>query len=183
MRNHTAKWQVLWAWIALAILITSGQVYAQVGDTSTVLGVVADSTGAVTAGATVTLHNLDSGTFYKAQSNDSGEYRFFNVAVGRYELTAEETGFKKTVHSAFDVHAAEPARIDIVLTIGAVTEEVKVTADDVPVVNTVTANEGNTVTGEQVNNLPLTNRVFTQLVTLAFVPNCQLVKRFSREVG
>src|SRR5947209_4259887 len=49
--------------------------------------------------------------------------------------------------------------------LGAITETLTV-SDTPPAVNTTTANEGNTVTGQQVNNLPLTNRVFTQLVTL-----------------
>jgi hypothetical protein len=51
------------------------------------------------------------------------------------------------------------------LKVGAVSEQVTVTGAP-PVVNTVTANEGNTITGQQVNSLPLTNRVFTQLMSL-----------------
>src|SRR5208282_4650827 len=94
-----------------------------------------------------------------------GEFRFLTVPAGPYELTAEKKGFTKVLHSAFAVHAAEPARVDVVLKVGAVSEQVTVTGAP-PVVNTVTANEGNTVTGEQVNFLTLTNRVFTQLMSL-----------------
>lgn len=166
MNKHTVKWPVLLPLTLVTVMTLNGRVYSQVANTSTVLGTVTDSTGAVAAGATVTLHNVDDGNAYKARTNASGEYRFFSVAAGRYELTAEKSGFKKTVHSAFEVHAAEPARIDLLLKVGAVSEEITVTAENLPVVNTVTANEGNTVTREQVNNLPLTNRVFTQLATL-----------------
>jgi hypothetical protein len=99
------------------------------------------------------------------ETEESGEFRFLTVPAGTYELTAEKPGFSKVVYSVFEVHAAEPARIDVVLTVGAVAQQITVTAAPAAV-NTVTANEGNTVTGQQVNTLPLTNRVFTQLVTL-----------------
>ena len=79
---------------------------------------------------------------------------------------AERTGFAKTLKSAFDVHAGEPARVDLTLKVGSVSEQVTVTEGNLAVVNTLTANEGNTITGEQVNTLPLTNRVFTQLIGL-----------------
>jgi outer membrane receptor protein involved in Fe transport len=51
------------------------------------------------------------------------------------------------------------------LAVGDTSEQVTVT-DTPPTVNTVTASEGNTVTGRQLNELPLTNRLFTQLVLL-----------------
>ena len=139
--------------------------WAQVTDAGTVRGTVADSSGAIVPGVSITLRDPESNLTYKTVTDESGEFRFLTVPAGPYELTAEKKGFTKVLHSAFAVHAAEPARVDVVLKVGAVSEQVTVTGAP-PVVNTVTANEGNTVTGEQVNSLPLTNRVFTQLMSL-----------------
>jgi hypothetical protein len=129
------------------------------------LGTVTDSTGAVVPGVSITLRNPESNLTYKTVTDESGEFRFLTVPAGSYELTAEREGFKKVVHSSFAVHAAEPAHVNVVLQVGAVSEQITVT-EAPPVVNTVTANEGNTITGQQVNSLPLTNRVFTQLMSL-----------------
>jgi hypothetical protein len=147
------------------ILLLAGTIVAQVGDTGTVLGTVTDPSGAVVAGVSVTLRNTENNLTYKTTTDQSGEYRFLTVPAGVYELTATREGFKKVVHSVFAVHAAEPAGVNVVLQVGAISEQITVT-DTPPVVNTVTANEGNTITGEQVNSLPLTNRVFTQLMSL-----------------
>lgn len=164
--DYSAHSRFLLRLTATAILAFSGCAVAQVANTSTVLGTVTDSTGALAPEVSVSLRNLDNGQAYKARTDESGEFRFLTVPVGRYNLSAEKTGFAKTVRPTFEVHAAEPVRIDLVLKVGSVSETVTVTGGNPPVVNTVTANEGNTITGEQVNNLPLTNRVFTQLMSL-----------------
>jgi hypothetical protein len=139
--------------------------WAQVADAGTVLGTVTDSTGAMVPGVSITLRNPENNLTYKTATDQSGEFRFPTVPAGSYELTAERDGFRKVVHSAFAVHAAEPAHVNVVLQVGALSEQITVT-EAPPVVNTVTANEGNTITGQQVNSLPLTNRVFTQLMSL-----------------
>jgi len=152
-------------WMVVAVILLSvGTIAAQV-NTGTVLGTVTDPSGAVVPGVSVALRNAENNLAYKTVTDQSGEFRFLTVPAGPYELTAEKQGFTKVLHSAFAVHAAEPARVDVVLKVGAATEQLTVTGAP-PVVNTVTANEGNTITGQQVNSLPLTNRVFTQLMSL-----------------
>lgn len=155
----------------IAIILTvmfflHGFVAAQVANTGTVLGTVTDATGAVTPATTVTLRNVNTGLVSQGQTDQLGQFRFLTVPAGEYELTVEKAGFAKAVVSVFAVHAAEPARVDVVLKVGSFLEKVTVEGETPAVVNTVTANEGNTITGEQVNTLPLTNRVFTQLMGL-----------------
>lgn len=165
MRNDRSKrFSSLSCLVLLVALSFSAR--AQVANTGTVLGSVTDPSGAVAPNVTVTLSNTATGISYKAQTDQSGQYRFLTVPVGQYDVTAEKEGFVKTMHPGFAVHAAEPARVDLVLKVGSVTQEVTVTSDIPTAVNTETANEGNTITGQQVNTLPLTNRVFTQLMSL-----------------
>jgi hypothetical protein len=139
--------------------------WPQGGDTGTVLGNITDSSGAVVPGVNVTLRDPANNVTYHAVSGASGAFRFPSVPAASWELIAEKQGFQKVVHSAFAVHAGEPAEVNVMLQVGNVAEQVTVTGAP-PVVNTVTANEGNTITGQQVNSLPLTNRVFTQLMSL-----------------
>ena len=150
--------------LLLAFLLPAGA-SAQVSNVGSVQGSIMDSSGAVIQDALVTLENLDTGQQMSAKSDSSGEYAFLNVPVGRYQLIVVKQGFKKHLHATFLVHAAEPLRVNASLALGQITEEVTVTAAPPPI-DTVTASEGNTVTGEQINTLPLTNRVFTQLVGL-----------------
>jgi hypothetical protein len=165
MDGYSVRWHFLLTLI-LAVSLINVCAVGQVSDTSTVFGVVTDSSAALVPGVSVTLRNVDNGETYSVQTNQSGEFRYLTVPAGRYDLSAEKTGFSKIVRSSFNVHAAEPVRIDLVLKVGSLSEEITVSAGNPPIVNTVTASEGNTITGEQVNNLPLTNRVFTQLMSL-----------------
>ncbi len=156
---------VLFVACLLAALLLPAGAPAQVSNAGSVQGSITDSSGGVVEDAQVTLKNVETGQQMSGKTDGSGEYAFLIVPVGRYELSVVKQGFKKHVHAAFQVHAAEPLRVNATLTIGQITEEVTVTAAP-PVIDTVTASEGNTVTGEQINTLPLTNRVFTQLVGL-----------------
>jgi hypothetical protein len=65
-------------------------------ETATVLGTVFDSQKAVVQQTHITLLNLDTGTSQEAVSSSDGSYQFLEVRVGRYRVTAEATGFKKS---------------------------------------------------------------------------------------
>src|SRR5690348_7942791 len=151
--------------LLLGSLICTPAVFAQVRSTGTVVGVVKDESGAVIPAADVTLQNIDTGSPLRTHTNGSGDYSFPVVSAGRYTLTVSRAGFKTSTHAEFPVSAVENVRVDVVLTIGQVSQQVSVTAAP-PAVDTVTASEGNTVTGTQANELPLDTRVFTQLVLL-----------------
>ncbi len=139
--------------------------WSQVANTGSVQGTVTDQTGAMVPGAALSLRNVATGSTETALSDASGTFRFPIVPVGRYTLTATKTGFKSYVHSEFPVYSASPVTLDVSLAIGETAEQVSVSGTP-PAVDTVTASEGNTVTGKQLNELPLTNRLFTQLVLL-----------------
>ena len=164
MRTNRVMGHFFLSAVALMALLAT-TVRAQVANTGSVLGTVTDSTSAIVPGVSITLRNPESNLTYKTVTDQAGEFRFPTVTPGSYELTAIREGFKKVAHSAFAVHAAEPANVNVILQVGTVSEQITVTGAP-PVVNTVTANEGNTITGQQVNSLPLTNRVFTQLMSL-----------------
>jgi hypothetical protein len=138
---------------------------AQVRSSGEVLGSVTDQSGAVIPGAKVSLENIETGSALTTETNASGDYQFPVVPVGQYRISVSKEGFKTFLQSRFSVSALENVRVNAVLAIGQVSEQVEVTAAP-PAVDTVTASEGDTVTGTQANELPLDTRVFTQLVLL-----------------
>jgi Carboxypeptidase regulatory-like domain/TonB dependent receptor len=138
---------------------------AQVANTGSVQGTVLDQSGGAVPDASVTLTNSATAATLGAQTNSSGVFRFPIVPVGRYTLNVSKPGFKSYVQSEFPVEAAAPITINASLAVGQTSQEVTVSAPPTTI-NTVTASEGNTVTYKQMNDLPLTNRLFTQLVLL-----------------
>jgi hypothetical protein len=76
-------------------------------------------------------------------------------------------GFQKFTAQHVVLNVAEKARIDVVLTIGSITEEVVVTGESVEQVETTSSDLTSTITGKQIGELVLNGRNFTQLVTLA----------------
>ena len=112
--------------LTLALLLLPLALFGQF-ESAEVLGTVHDPSGAPIARVSVTLANQDTGIEAKTTTDEAGNYDFFNVKVGRYTITAEQTGFSK--FTTTDVHADIGARqrVDIGLQVGAVTTSVEVT--------------------------------------------------------
>ena len=70
---------------ALLLLVLASTARAQF-ESSSVLGSVRDPQGAPVSGAAVQLRNPDTGVISKTTSNSSGDYQFFPVRIGRYEV-------------------------------------------------------------------------------------------------
>jgi TonB family protein len=90
-------------------------------------GVVEDPSGGRVPNARVTARNLDTGAIDESTANPAGEYRFPNLASGRYEIQIASPGFALLKLSTTLVTGAA-ARLDGHLAIGHVTESVRVRA-------------------------------------------------------
>src|SRR5215475_5342342 len=135
-------------------------------DTAVVLGAVRDPNGAVVPKATVTLKNLATGVTATAQTDNDGNYQFFNVKIGAYQVTAEAQGFARAVAENIQVTVNARQRIDLALKAGAVTETVTVTADAVQL-ETESSDRGQVINRQQIVNLPLNGRSYADLALLA----------------
>jgi hypothetical protein len=148
--------------LALAVSITIIQ--AQF-DTAEVLGTVRDSSGGVLSKAVVTLTNQDTNIQVKATTDDNGNYDFFNVKSGRYSITAETAGFTKFSTTDVVVNVNARQRVDINLQVGAVTETVSVTGA-ASVLETDSSEHGQVINTQQVVELPLNGRAYSDLALL-----------------
>lgn len=133
--------------------------------TATVLGTVKDSSGAVVAGANVTLHNLETGLERTAVSDAAGQYRAAALSVGRYSIAATHSGFKTQTQSGIVLTVSQEAVVDFTLQVGATTEQIEVTTE-APLVNTTSSSLGGLVNEQRISELPLNGRNFVDLSLL-----------------
>ena len=125
--------------------------------TSLISGVVRDPSGAVIAGATVTLSNEATGITLKQSSTEAGVYAFPSIVVGTYTVKVEQPGFKTYSRTGNTVQISTPLTVDIALEVGATTESVQVSAS-AESLQTSNATIGNVVEQKAIANLPLNGR-------------------------
>jgi len=150
---------------AIAILCTAFVAKAQ--DTGYISGTVTDKTGAAVAGADVVISSTNGSSTHPTTTNGDGAYVAAGLPGGSYNIVVTAKGFQKYTAKGVVLDVAQKIRVDIQLSVGAVTEEVVVTGESVAQVETQSSAMSTTITGSQVNQLELNGRNFTQLVTLS----------------
>ena len=146
------------------VFVASSYLYAQV-PTGTILGTVKDANGAVVVGATVTVQN-DEGLSRNFTTDDTGFYRFPALPVGKYDITINQTGFKKESASNVTLTVDQQAVMNFVLQVGNVSETVKVSASEVVQVDTTSSTMSSLVSETTIATLPLNGRNYVDLTLL-----------------
>jgi Carboxypeptidase regulatory-like domain/TonB dependent receptor len=145
------------------LLLSSALLFSQGGATGTVLGTVLDNSGAVVTGATVTVTNVATGVSNQTKSGSSGDFTVPFLQPGTYKITVEAQGFQQSVLQNVGLVVAQEARANFTLKPGAVSETVSVEASAVSL-DTDTSAVTQTVTQQQVDQLPLNGRNFVNLL-------------------
>jgi len=134
--------------------------------TATLTGTVTDSSGAIVAGATVTIHDDNTNTDVRSVTTDSaGVYTATNLPVSTFTVKISAAGFKNFVAQQVVLHVGDHRTLDAALQVGQVSEQIEVSAAQIPV-ETSSAAQSTTITGTQIRELQLNNRNFIQLVSL-----------------
>lgn len=152
------------AGLLLATLALAGTLNAQEFYGSTV-GTVTDPTGAVVAGATVTVTNLGTNEQRTALTGAAGEYSFVNLVPARYRVEVNQPGFKHTVREPVEVQVGSTTRVDIPLQVGATSETLQVTTE-APLLQTESSAQRGEIEGETVQQMPLNGRNPMNLIEL-----------------
>ena len=151
--------QMRLAVISLSVFLGGANLAAQ-STFGTVLGSVRDSSGAVVAGATLKLTELDESTVLTARSNEEGLYEFLNVRPGHYGLSVEKLGFAMARLSDLRLQARQSLRADFTLQVASRTDSAVVVAV-APLVNTDNGTISDTKNFEQITRLPVNYRALT----------------------
>src|SRR5450755_4754352 len=111
----------------LAVVCIVSSAWAQ-KDAGSIVGTVRDQTGAIVAGAEVTVSDSERGIRLETKTNDSGEYVASPLRVGRYTVTVEHPGFKRAVTPPVDLDVQQRIALNIALQVGQISESIEVTA-------------------------------------------------------
>ncbi len=155
------KLRLLLVFILLSATLLVGQTFR-----GTILGSVTDPSGAVVAGATVKVKNLGTGLERTTVTSADGSYSVPELPIGSYSVTVSQTGFKTFVATGVPVDVATEKRVDAALKTGAVTTQVEVSAEDLPMVETTSNELGGVITSEAVQDMPVNGRDYTKLIYL-----------------
>ncbi len=143
------------------MLIACAPLFAQ-QITGSIRGTVADSSGALVAGATVTARQVETGLGRTATTDRSGNYLLLELPVGHYALEVTSKGFQKYLQEGISLNVNETAVVLIHLAVGTETQQVQVKADAELIQPTVSS-LGQVVGEREILDLPLDGRNFAQL--------------------
>jgi hypothetical protein len=134
----------------------------------TIFGKVTDSSGAVIIGATVTVADPTVGLTRTVATSESGDFVAPNLPPGTYGITVEAPGFKKLEKTDIILSAADRLNAgEFVLTVGAVSEKVTVTAETAELqLQSQSGERSDLITDNQIRNLALNGRNILEMVKL-----------------
>ncbi len=133
--------------------------------TAKLSGIVADKSGLSVPGADVSVHEIQTGYTQTVKSGTSGEYLFPSLPVGSYELSVDIAGFSSYLQKGIVLGVGQAATANVQLQVGAVSDQVTVTAD-ASLVTTDSATVGQLITQQSISAMPLNGRNVQQLVFL-----------------
>jgi hypothetical protein len=139
---------------------------AQSAATGAITGTVTDPSGGAIAGATVTATSLDTNQVRTATTGSGGDYKFSLLPPGNYSLKFGAPGFKTSAVASLTVNVTETSTSNQSLEVGAVTQTVTVETT-VETLQTESSTLGTTVSGTQINALPMANGNYTEILSLS----------------
>jgi hypothetical protein len=131
---------------------------------ATVRGQILDTSNAALPGATVTMTNTATNEVASTVTNAEGNYTIPFLRPGTYQMTVELQGFQPQTRSGIVLQVNQTATINVTLGVGALTEEVNVTAETL--LETSNASRGTVIDSHRIAELPLQSRSPMALATL-----------------
>ena len=153
-----------------ALFIASSVVLFSQAVSGNISGTVEDASGASVPNATITITDLDRGEVFHTQSSGDGNYAQTHLLAGRYQVTVESSGFGKYTATA-EVQVDATTHLDPKLSLTNVQTNIVVT-EATPLLTTDRAEIATTLTGTQIEQLPVFDRNVTNLLLL--IPGTQL---------
>ena len=149
---------------AAALVLSTAMAFAQA--TAELNGRVADESGAVLPGVTVTATQTDTGFTRSVVTDGRGTYVMPNLPTGPYRLEVALQGFRTYVQTGIVLQVGGTPTINAVLSVGSLEETVSVEAAT-PLVDVRSTGISEVVEQERILELPLQGRQVTDLIVLA----------------
>jgi len=154
--------------LTLAVVLVAAMVVpaAAQTDTGEIAGVVRDTQGGVLPGVTVVAEQHESGARIERVTDGEGRYFLPSLRTGSYTLTAELSGFRRTIRSNVTLRLGQNLAVDFELEAGGITEDIVVTGGE-PLLRTTNAEISDVIENRQVVQVPLNGRNFLALAQLS----------------
>ena len=149
--------------IVLTALAGVGVLRADV--TGSILGVVHDRSQAVISGARIVVTNVQTNLKQDATSGADGSYHLLALPAGNYQLSVTAAGFRTFTEKDIVVKVNDELHFDVSLVVGAITEQVEITANAVQV-QTENTQLGDVIESKKMLALPLNGRSYIDLLGL-----------------
>ena len=150
--------------VLLFLGLTATVADAQQGS-SAIRGRVTDEQGAVLPGVSILVTHAESGTIRETTTTGDGDYLVPGLIPGPYKISAQLAGFSRVTQGDLNVRIGMTLQVDLSLKVGAVEENITVTAE-APQVDLTSAQVGGNVGSADLTNLPSGSRNFTSMVAL-----------------
>src|SRR5260370_29193666 len=137
-----------------------------VGASADLTGTVPDPSGAGVPNAKVTAIDTARGIQRSVVTDEHGFYRLSGLAPATYKLNVEHTGFQTEVVPSLALTVGETSILDIHLKLAGLSGQIEVTSE-VPVVETERGSQANTLTQEDIAQLPIDRRDYLTFTLLA----------------
>src|SRR5216683_1788939 len=156
--------------VALCSLTTNGQT----ANTGAIAGTVTDPSGALVGGAAIVVKNQATHEERDLATDAVGSFSVPFLMPGDYELTVRTTQFEPLILKSVQVRITEVSRLKIQLTITGARAEMTITAKP-PLLQTENATLGRVIDRTTIEELPLVNRNFTEILGLTAGTNTDIV--------
>ncbi len=150
--------------LSLVLFAAAFAAWAQTTNGS-INGTITDPSGALIGGVQIQVTNKGTGFQRTATSSDNGSYTIPQLPPGTYDISVQKNGFATENRSAVELLVNQSATLDFKLSLASVNQTVEVNAAP-PQLNTTNATLSDVVQHEQIVDLPLNGRNFTQLTLL-----------------
>jgi hypothetical protein len=155
---HKYHWAILIAIAIFAVVPANAQ-------TGAIVGTVTDTGSAVLPGASITVTNIDTNFERKLETGERGDYTFSLLPPGNYRIEVLLAGFRTEIAEGIELGTDDRLRINFVLQIGRVAEELNVTEAS-PIVRSESSYVGTRIDNQKIQELALNGRQIEALAQL-----------------
>ncbi len=154
LRSTTATFLLVFA---LMILPSFQSAHSQ-GITGSMTGTVTDPSGAVVAGATVIVREVDTNAARTITTSEAGTFTVTQLPPGHYTVKIDKAGFKTYNQSGITLVIDQLAQINAQLSVGSEAQNVEVNSTG-PVIQTEDSSVGQVIDSQSIQNTPLNGRL------------------------
>jgi hypothetical protein len=155
------------ALVAVFLCLAAGSRPAAAQSGQQFVGHVEDTSHLSIVGATVTIHNEDTGEDTVAKTTGAGDYTVPYLKAGTYTITTVKAGFKEVSETHISLRVDQTSKIDFTLPVGTVSETVTVSSDQDAQIELSKADRGEVIGNERIEEMPSDGRNYQTLFALS----------------